>query len=87
MKKQKESKNIKLSWKKSFMQGILMVPVATVFFFLIIEFLPSEFGNNAKQIVFGFPMIFVLVFYALGVIATRLMGLDLTNKEDWPDLP
>ena len=34
-----------------------------------------------------YPFLFGLVFYLCGVVAYHWVGLDLSKREDWPDIP
>lgn len=83
----RKSKETKLSWGKCAMWGILITPLTMLLLYLIIGFLPERQERLIRQSILEFPLLFGLVFYLFGVVAYRWVGLDLSKKEDWPDIP
>ena len=87
MENARKSKEPKLSWRKCAMWGILITPLTMLLLYLVIGLLPEQLERLIRQSMLENPLLFGLVFYVCGVAVYRWIGLDLSKKEDWPDIP
>ncbi len=83
----RKPKEKKLSWGKCAVWGILITPLTMLLLYLLMGFLPERLERLIRQNMLESPLLFGLVFYLCGVVAYRWVGLDLSKKEDWPDIP
>lgn len=77
----------KPSWLQCILLGFLVTPLAIFLIYLSMGFLPEPLEATAKNTFVAHPLLSGLVFYVCGVLLYRWIGLDLTRKENWPDLP
>ena len=82
----KPAKN-RLSWLKCALWGILMTPLVMLLIYLMLGFMPDRLERLARSIMLEYPFLFGLIFYLCGVAVYRWVGLDLSKREDWPDIP
>ena len=80
-------KETKLSWKKCAIWGILITPLTMLLIYFVMGLLPEQLERLIRQNMLENPVLFGLVFYLCGVAVYRWVGLDLSKKEDWPDIP
>lgn len=83
----RKPKETKLSWKKCAIWGILITPLTMLLLYFVMGFLPEQLERLIRQNMLENPLLFGLVFYLCGVTVYRWVGLDLSKKEDWPDIP
>lgn len=77
----------RLSWRKAALWGILMTPLSMIVIYLLLGFLPEALERLIRSELLQHPFLAGLVFYLCGVAAFRWIGLDLSKREDWPDIP
>mgnify|MGYP003587916121 FL=1 len=83
----RKSNETRLSWKKCAIWGILITPLTMLLLYFVMGFLPEQLERLIRQNMLDNPLLFGLVFYLCGVAVYRWVGLDLSKKEDWPDIP
>ena len=83
----RKSNETRLSRKKCAIWGILITPLTMLLLYFVMGFLPEQLERLIRQNMLDNPLLFGLVFYLCGVAVYRWVGLDLSKKEDWPDIP
>lgn len=85
----KKAKRLKRGpgWLQCLLGGFLMLVLAMFMVFLLAGLLPATLVAGLGQVMNQHALEFGLLFYGLGVLLYRWIGLDLTKREDWPDSP
>ena len=76
-----------IGWLKCALWGILMTPLTMLLIYLTFGFMPERLEQLVRGTMLEYPFLFGLVFYLCGVVAYHWVGLDLSKREDWPDIP
>ncbi len=76
-----------IGWLKCALWGILMTPLTMLLIYLTLGFMPDRLEQLVRSTMLDYPFLFGLAFYLCGVVAYHWIGLDLSKREDWPDLP
>ena len=74
-------------WFQCALWGILMTPLTMLLIYLTLGFMPDRLEQLVRSTMLEYPFLFGLVFYLCVVVAYHWVGLDLSKREDWPDLP
>jgi len=53
----------------------------------MLGFMPDRLERLVQSTMLEYPFLFGLFFYLCGVVGYRWVGLDLSKREDWPDIP
>ena len=74
-------------WFQCALWGILMTPLTMLLIYLTLGFMPDRLEQLVRSTMLDYPFLFGIAFYLCGVVAYHWIGLDLSKREDWPDLP